>query len=286
MSNKVYALVSIYHPNAAVIANVRSISEQVDKIFLCDNSGTSNAELFKEVSNSEYVFNGGNLGIPTAFNRILKNNRFSPEDFIIFFDQDSCVKQNHIEKLIQEYEALEQKGVKVGCLGPEFYNVSNGTTEKPTLRTDISDQSYIVNNIITSSMLCKYNNLAAVGFWNEKLFLDFCDWDICWRLKKAGYKICMTSTAVLQHKVGIGDKKVGFRKVRVSVPIREYYQVRDALFLLHENYVPLKMRLVLLKFAYVLPLQHILLLDDKESRKTYIRKGFSDYKKRIYGEIN
>lgn len=62
-----------------------------------------------------------------------------------------------------------------------------------------------------------------------------------------------------------GEKKVGPIKLRVGQPFREYYQTRDALYLLQENYVPLKMRLRLIANVTIRPVVHYLMLDDKRA---------------------
>ena len=126
--------------------------------------------------------------------------------------------------------------------------------------------------------------LKRIDFWNEKVFLDLADWDLCWRMQKAGMVCCMTEKVVLHHSVGNGEKKVGPIKLRVGQPFREYYQTRDALYLLQENYVPLKMRLRLIANVTIRPVVHYLMLDDKKSRMKFIRRGINDYKKGVHGE--
>ena len=149
---------------------------------------------------------------------------------------------------------------------------------------NITDETYEVSNTITSSLMMRYGNLKRIDFWNEKVFLDLADWDLCWRMQKAGMVCCMTEKVVLHHSVGNGEKKVGPIKLRVGQPFREYYQTRDALYLLQENYVPLKMRLRLIANVTIRPVVHYLMLDDKKSRMKFIRRGINDYKKGVHGE--
>ena len=100
-------------------------------------------------------------------------------------------------------------------------------------------------------------------------------------------RICViTSRVILDHAVGIGNKKLGFFNIRVGNPIREYYQIRDALYLLKEDYVPFKMRIKLLQFAFWLPLVHCLLLENKNERRNYIKQAYIDYNNKIHGCID
>ena len=245
-----------------------------------------NAQMLGGVTKSIYTTQHKNLGLTGAFNSILKDPAYGwkDDDLIIFFDQDSQIGEGYIQALQDEYRKIETLIPNLGCLGPVFYNTSNGRTERPRQKKNITDETYEVSNTITSSLMMRYGNLKRIDFWNEKVFLDLADWDLCWRMQKAGMVCCMTEKVVLHHSVGNGEKKVGPIKLRVGQPFREYYQTRDALYLLQENYVPLKMRLRLIANVTIRPVVHYLMLDDKKSRMKFIRRGINDYKKGVHGE--
>ena len=277
------AIVTVYYPNEENGKNVELIAEQVDQVIVCDNSPSSNQLLFANPK-IEYVFFGENLGLSLAFNRVLKQKMdWSEDDYIVFFDQDSTIECGHIDNLIAVYKDLEQMGVNIGCLGPVFYNNSNGMIEIPKMKTQISEKNYSVQSIITSSMLTTYGNLRRVGFWNEKIFLDMADWDLCWRLIEAGMKCCMTEKVVLNHTLGNGEKKIGIFRLRVGSSIRDYYQTRDCLYLFREKYVPLKYKCRFVSMITVRAIIRLIFLEDRRRRFHYISRGFKDYRKKIIG---
>lgn len=281
------ALITVYNPTQEIIKNIKNISLQVDRLFVCDNSKIRlNAN---EINDPKivYIYNDGNLGIPLAFNKVLQNNKYewSDTDYIVFFDQDSKTKKDYIQLLISAYEKVEKRCGNIGCMGPIFYNTSNNTVEIPHIKKRIVENNYIVNNVITSSMICRYKNLKKVNFWNNELFLDFADWDLCWRMESKGLLCVITKEVVLNHSVGTGDKKIGFLRIRVAQPIREYYETRDALYLLKKKYVPLKMRFRLWINVHIRPFIHFLFLNQWKERKYYINKGRQDYKSGIHGEF-
>lgn len=283
---KIVALVTVYNPDKNVVENLQILSRQVEQVILCDNSMNDNAQMLGGVTKSIYTTQHKNLGLTGAFNSILKDPAYGwkDDDLIIFFDQDSQIGEDYIQALQDEYRKIETLIPNLGCLGPVFYNTSNGRTERPRQKKNITDETYEVSNTITSSLMMRYGNLKRIDFWNEKVFLDLADWDLCWRMQKAGMVCCMTEKVVLHHSVGNGEKKVGPIKLRVGQPFREYYQTRDALYLLQENYVPLKMRLRLIANVTIRPVVHYLMLDDKKSRMKFIRRGINDYKKGVHGE--
>lgn len=284
--SETHALVTLYNPSEKEFNNCRILSQQVDTVILCDNSQESHETVFQNEKNIIYITKNENLGLGAAFNVALKNDTYGwkDDDLIIFFDQDSQIGEGYIQALQDEYRKIETLIPNLGCLGPVFYNTSNGRMERPRQKKNITDETYEVSNTITSSLMMRYGNLKRIDFWNEKVFLDLADWDLCWRMQKAGMVCCMTEKVVLHHSVGNGEKKVGPIKLRVGQPFREYYQTRDALYLLQENYVPLKMRLRLIANVTIRPVVHYLMLDDKKSRMKFIRRGINDYKKGVRGE--
>ena len=284
--SETHALVTLYNPSEKEFNNCRILSQQVDTVILCDNSQESHETVFQNEKNIIYITKNENLGLGAAFNVALKNDTYGwkDDDLIIFFDQDSQIGEGYIQALQDEYRKIETLIPNLGCLGPVFYNTSNGRTERPRQKKNITDETYEVSNTITSSLMMRYGNLKRIDFWNEKVFLDLADWDLCWRMQKAGMVCCMTEKVVLHHSVGNGEKKVGPIKLRVGQPFREYYQTRDALYLLQENYVPLKMQLRLIANVTIRPVVHYLMLDDKKSRMKFIRRGINDYKKGVHGE--
>lgn len=282
-----YALVTVYFPQNDNVNKISKICAQADKTFILDNSPKENSKVFNKLSKSEYIFFGENCGLSKAFNNILKSDKykFNDDDYIIFFDQDSKVEENHVATIKSEFENLKTSNIKIGAIGPFFFDTSSKSTTALPETLKINENSYSVQSIITSSMLTKYEILKDINFWNENVFLDMADWDLCWRLKARNYKICMAKSCIMQHALGNGVKNFGLIKVKQGKPFREYYQTRDCLYLLKERYVPLKYKIRFILMLTIRPLLHIIVLDEKKLRMSYIKKGFNDYKKSIHGEL-
>lgn len=285
--NMIIALVSLYNPDKTVKKNILQISEQVDVVFLCDNSLQNNQDMFIQIPKVRYIFNGNNLALSSAFNKVLKNLsifNWSDDDFVIFFDQDSSIKEGHVNRLICEYNFLYSQGYRVGCIGPMYFNRSINKLAIPRIKEKISQDSYIVKSIITSSMLTTYSALKKINFWNEKLFLDLADWDLCWRLMAKKYICVETKATILDHAVGSGYKRFAFFKVAQSSAIREYYQTKNCLYLLFKPYVPFKYKLGFIRNLFIRPILHYFIFEDGKKRLRYVFEGYKDYMKGYFGE--
>lgn len=276
------ALISVYYPSETIVSNIIAIASQADMVYVCDNTPASNqwlADQMRSLDNARYICFQQNLGLSQAFNQILKNASISwkKDDYVIFFDQDSLIAEHHIPQMVSIYETLDKKGYKIGCLGPVYFNTSSGMIEIPKAKRVILGHTYAVSSIITSSLLCTYGTLQEIGFWNERIFLDLADWDLCWRIQTTGKLCCVTKDVILQHSLGYGTKKVGPIKLRVGQPFREYYQIRECLYLLGQAYTPIKYKLRFLAMLLIRSPLHILLLDHKKLRLRYMTKGFMDF---------
>ena len=280
----VYAIVTIYNPSMDSIKNLEEIKEHVDRLIVCDNSNEPcKSKICFEI---EYYHKNKNLGLSQAFNIPLKRNdlRWNLDDYIVFFDQDSKIDAGYIKRLVSEYEKCSRDGINIGCLGPVFYNSSNDRIEKTHDGYEVTPGIFEAKRIITSSMICKYDVLQKVGFWNEDIFLDLADWDLCWRIRKAGYKCLMTENIILYHSVGISEKKIGLLRLRVGNPIREYYQIRDSLYLAQKKYTPFRYKIRFMLMILVRSPIHVFFYDERRQRFHFIMRGIYDFIVGKHGE--
>lgn len=236
------ALVTLYNPDEKIFERIKLLSKQVSKVVLLDNSPVFNdKDDFSFIENCVYHFFEKNLGLSAAFNWALKNFDFiKSSDFILFFDQDSCVSENLVSTLVNDFTNLS-KSQKIGFLGPVYFDSTRNELSGITKRSKkITENIYEVSEIITSAMITTYEVLECIGFWNESIFLDYADFELCWRGKKYGFKTFITKNTVLNHSLGAGLLKCRLLKMsfNYSSAFREYYQSRAAVKLLKRSYVP------------------------------------------------
>lgn len=277
MLENVCGLVTLFFPDLSVAVNMLKLQKQVSFIVLIDNTpNADNAELFKDLTNFLYIRNNVNLGLSAAFNKALNIEQVQNFDFIIFFDQDSSVQDNLVHTLLRDYDNLVKKSLKVGCIGPAYFELNANKLMLPRSKKLLCDGVYSVKSIITSSMLVKYSDIKQIGFWNEDLFLDLADWDLCWRFQKEGYLCCLSTNTYLIHRLGATIKKSFFFSLREGSPIREYYQMRDAFRVICKSYTPLKIRMYFIFRLCVRPIVHLMFLPQRGLRGKYIFYGILD----------
>ena len=251
--------------------NIEHIRKQVPMLILVDN-GSSNLEdvksLICDLPNIILLENGKNLGIAQALNCILRKAQKEHYEWVLTLDQDSVATDG----LIREYrEFLENCSEKnIGCLTCNIVD-RNFSLEKR--ETGFKDIDYC----ITSGSLMNVEITLSMGGFDESMFIDKVDCDICINLKRRGYRIIRVAYDGLLHEIGHAKQiNLGFRKWELynHSSFRRYYMCRNASYLLkkyHNRYV-LKMFLKeIFQFFLVL-----LFEEDKKEKAEQSIKGFFD----------
>lgn len=290
------AVVTLYNPKQTAADNLKSLAAQVTTLILSDNSPSgNNAALFSGIKNAVYIRNGKNLGLSGGINRGLQTDEVKNSDYVFFFDQDSEVPEGHIDTMIEDWERLERDH-RIGLLGAHFLDEISGNEDADNIIKDEAenkDERYLpVEQMITSSMLTKYPLIADINFWNEEIFLDFADYDLCWRFLAAGYELFITKSVCLRHSLGDGkvEAHILFSKDKkftmgYSAPFRKYYQTRALMKLRKTDYVPENWKKWLKANLTVRTFYDLRFLPDKRKRFCFYLRGLIDGARGKSGEL-
>jgi rhamnosyltransferase len=223
-------LVVLYNPEQNVIENIQSYISQLPKLYVVDNSEVCNnniVETIKGFNNSNYIFNGENLGIAKALNIGAQEAIKDDFKFLFTFDQDSKATTRMIET-IKSYLA-ENDFSSIGILSP--FQDNKGYKKPPDKKITK------VSNIATSGNLLNLYAYNQVGPFLDELFIDYVDVEYCLRLNDSGFKVIRLNDAVLKHNLGsLVKRRFLFRKVAVTnhSPLRLYYRTRNRFYVLRK----------------------------------------------------
>ena len=275
---KVCAGIVLYNPDANRLAeNIKAIKPQVDLLVLVDNASANIDELQSRFADDDFIWikNETNRGIAGALNQLIDFADKNGYEWILTLDQDSICVENLIDKLFEVLEieenakraALSEKEAltdrekladerKIAMAGPLIMDRGIADADLPPDKTlaDIED----VRFCITSGCLTDVKAVADVGGFNEWLFIDEVDREICLRLLHRGYRLLRVNTVELKHEYGSKTvtRKLLWKEViyRNYAPIRVYYQTRNLVYMMRKygrEYTPrLFYRWVRLFFAF------------------------------------
>lgn len=269
---KILAGIVLYNPNIKRLKeNVTHISKQVDKLILINNGSHNTNEIecyVKTVNECIYVDLRENKGIAAALNSIVREAKAFNIKWVLTLDQDTVCCDN----LIDNYRCyLDNK--RIGQIS-SIYIDRNFSDDKMISTFDGLRE---VRWCITSGALLNIAAWEAVGGFDEKLFIDEVDYDICLSMREKGYCIYQAGFIGFIHEIGEGKiVQIGplVMKTWNHSPFRRYYGTRNAIIVARKH-----KELNIIR-AFLGAIKHMLIifmLEDNKRRKLYAGiKGLCD----------
>jgi rhamnosyltransferase len=230
---KIAAVVILYHPGKSLSDNVNLMAEQVDKLFLVNNSET---ELMKGIYDDSFsekiecINLYKNLGVAAALNLAADNAIKQGFIYLLTLDQDSSVKPDLIKNFIHYIKT--NNFIRIGILAPNYIY-------KDYLEKGKKNFDHPVQLTMTSGSLLNLDAYKKVGPFLEKLFIDYVDFEYCLRLRKKGFTIIKVHNANIYHNLGsIQERNFLFRKISITdhSPLRLFYRTRNR-FYVYKSYL-------------------------------------------------
>jgi len=280
-------VVVLFNPSEDDIEFVHCIASEYGGV-VADNSAFKNFT-GTTIGKMTYVPLMENTGIAHAQNvsiqHILLNSHIK---YILFLDQDSRFSTGFPLKMAEEYEKIKTDITNLAMLGPTILNKDTGESYRSCFHGDkkTKDGFIVRREIISSGSIVNRECLEHIGGMLNSLFIDFVDFEWCWRAKKKKYVCGITANISLNHKVGVNIKKIGNYSLMVWKPFRYYYQYRNYLWLSRTKYTPWQWR-VATGIKFVLRLFYFpLVISDgwlcwKKMLKGIVSsfKGYSEFRK-------
>lgn len=265
----VFAIVVTYKPQVRdLVKNISHYIDAVQQVIIVDNGNCKFDNVFFSQKKIHIIRTLSNLGIAKAQNLGIAFSRKTSQDGLcIFFDQDSYITFKDLNKLVTDYYDCNWNNIGIFAPG-----------EKAQSQKVIG-----VSEVISSGSLIPLNIFKKIGMFREELFIDFVDYEFCWRLKNNGYIVCVDSNVQLIHQTGKNETKVG--KV-VSAPFRNYYVFRNIIYLAQLEYGSMPFRIRWLYRMFKRTIFELIFCGQKGKRSFYILKGIKDGATRKMGPLN
>lgn len=235
-------IIVVYKKNLKfLIHKIKNVYKDVDNFYIISNS-ENNLKNYKNKKITIISLNV-NLGIAAAQNLAIFNAYKNKNDYILFSDQDTKFPKNFIKKILNFYNYANRKYRNLFAVAPNLYdrnkNTLSGFVQRKFLfRKDIFQNSYSetdddkkITEAMSSGMFIDAEKLRKVGYLNENYFLDWVDFDLCWRALKKGYNIVGSRSIVASHFLGSTSVKIFNKSFHIHAPFRSYYIVRNGISL-------------------------------------------------------
>lgn len=258
--------------------NISSILPQVDRVLCIDNGSDNILEIKSSLPECvKYIENGHNKGIAAALNQILNYAISKGFDWFISLDQDSVCNEGLIESYMKN-TSLPSVAILTCII------VDRNFESKP--KYNPKDKPIEIDQCITSASFCNTKAVDLVGGFDEKMFIDTVDFDICVNLRIHEYKIYRIAFIGLLHEVGHGRnvRLLGKRRVIFNHSVlRNYYIARNH-FYMAQKY-PLNISMFKTRLKEIEARILIILFEDSKLEKIRARRiGCRDAKNNRMGK--
>lgn len=302
--NLILCTIVSYNPDESIKKCVKAIYNQVNKILIVDNGSTKNLNLVKQFNDDpkiNVILNNKNAGIACALNKGVKYALKNKYKWILTMDQDSEATESMINNMLYSYNKLRREYKdKIVSIFPSYIEkafLKNKNSIKKSAnkednelneKIDVGNIHYVISEI-TSGNLVKCGIFNKVGYFEDKLFIDYVDHEFCLRLNKNGYKLIQVEDAYLLHQLGKSSKKNLFiKKVGYTNHsyIRRYYITRNRMYMWKKYFREFPK--FILKDMYASFKEFIKIIFFENNKKLKIKmvsKGILDVLSNKFGEI-
>ena len=282
---KVIAVVVTHNPdNALLEAQTLSLRPQVNGIICVDNASASFPSVESEAaSDVQFVKLEQNVGLARAQNIGVTRALEQDADFVLLMDHDSIPAPEMVAKLL----GALQSHPGAAAAGP-FYTDPRGQARSPFIRiqgsctqrlqppTATTGLTVEVDHLIASGCLVRRQAWQSVGLLIGELFIDFVDVEWCLRARYLGWTVLGVWDAHMEHHLGHALQKKWGRSYHVHSPWRQYFQTRNAIYLMRQPWLPFGRRLatgyrLLLKCGF-----YSLVMDNRLDYVRSILRGLKD----------
>jgi rhamnosyltransferase len=228
-ADTVVAVVVTLQPDVDVVEHIETLVGRVLRIVVIDNgSGPEAASILDSISrlpSVELIRNPVNSGIARALNQGVEAAIGLGAIWLLTLDQDAAPGPDIVGIAGQTFETYPQPR-RIAVIG----STSTGDLALPTRSASRGRPWIETNAVITAGSFVSLPVLRHIGGFREDFFIDYVDIEFCLRARAKGYRIVVSPTPGMTHKIGQPTLRwIGPRAVTPTnhPAARRYYITRN-----------------------------------------------------------
>lgn len=277
----VIAGIVTYNPEIGRLTeNLAALFEQVDSLIIVDNGSENIGDIeiiCGQIENKKIsiIKNDTNEGIATALAQIMEFASDNSYLWVLTLDQDSVIQSGLVSEYISVANVEQNSDVAMLTCLIRDRNFRDKKNENQ--KSYLMDVKYCITSAAFTNV-AKYNTTKG---YDKQFFIDCVDFDICYSLREAGYRIVRVNFNGLFHEVGHGEnRRFLWKKIVVyhQSPIRIYYFTRNIVWM-HKKHRHNFGLFKMIKKLFALQIRIFLYEDNKIEKMKSFYKGLADAKK-------
>lgn len=234
---RVCAVIVTHFPPAPLDASLAALRSQVSELAIIDNGSPAlkvvELRASAAAAGATFLALGTNTGIAHALNMGLELAQQRDCTWLATFDQDSLAAPGMIAAMLRAARSYPLSD-RVAVITPVHVERESGVSLAERV-AELEGQNWrVLKTAMTSGNLVDVAKVSALQGFEEDLFIDYVDHELCLRLRRHGYHVLEASQARLLHSLGsMSAHRLGWRSLQVTnhATTRRYYISRNRLIL-------------------------------------------------------
>jgi len=293
---KILVITVTYHPDVIkVTKQITTLLNEKDNNFLVDvlviDNGSNigevkrlNSEL-QTLQNVSFQKLSENIGLAAAQNIGIQYAKLHGFSHVLLMDQDSQPSRGMLKSLVNSWKFLEKTEEKLAAVGPnykdkilnnppDFVRIKFWGAQRQFPSEGVNQVS--VDYLIASGSLIGVDALESIGLMCESLFIDYVDIEWGLRANRLGWSLWGDFNSEMQHSLGEKVANVFGRRIPIHNSVRNYFVVRNAIFLSRKTMLPKSWRVSNLIRLVPRLLLYLIFGDNRITRVKMIWLGLRD----------
>lgn len=239
------SVVCSYLPVLDKLNSLCKVLSGFSDVIIVDNARILDKSLYINYNNIKIFTPEYNLGTLKAYNTIIENN--SSYDYFWLWDQDTALSAEasamFLEKSFKELDSDDRLVVTT------FFDKKN--------RINPFKHGQILIKGSTTFIDIRRLRKLSIGLFDQNLFMDYGDWDLSYRIQKAGGKILQIPGIIYEHSFGDTEKTI-VGNLNRSSEIRLYIQGFNYSYLLKNRSIFSFINFLLTLRVIIIPFKNLL----------------------------
>lgn len=198
---KIGSTIVTFNPNIIRLRQaLDAVSTQASMVRIVDN-GSLNVNdiqnLIKDYANVDIKKLNRNFGIAKAQNVGFQSFKILSYDWVLTLDQDTIIPLDYVARLNRMLH-LTNAGIITGA----YIDVKWNEAEVQEARANRFPKVQRVTEEISSGNLVLVQAWQEVGGFDERLFIDYVDFDFDYKLAEHGYSVYRINDVEFSHEIG------------------------------------------------------------------------------------
>lgn len=263
--DKVLSIVCAYFPNNERLSSlVRSLLEAGD-VIVVNNGGTIQLDVPAGPHHASIIDSGRNLGTLASYNLVIKQKQTYSHFWL--WNQDSEISPEDVRAFVTKAEQ---------CFSSDPATVCVTVFDKKNFVSPLNRHLILAKE--STSILSRERLQKLLPEWfDEKLFMDYGDWDFSYRLYKAGGRVSQIHGVHIGHQLGEPEKTM-FGAMNRSSPMRLHMQGINTAYLLRKHGAFNFPNALLTARLFFLPFKNFLFKDSIKRNRQFLSGVLSGIK--------